>query len=203
MQFIEDNECMDAWNKFIHDGSMDCLSRVYYHFYDHLFEYGMRFTSDKYAIEDAIQNGFVNFIKGRKNLGTVINLPGYLFSTFRRQLLLDLNKQKKIVNSNLYESEQFKYFRDSEPDNEDSQEYENVLNTIKDCMSKLTDKQKEILYLRFEKEISYEIISEMLNISVDSCYKSLYRSIKAIRTEVKQVLGEVNDILLFFMLKHR
>ena len=199
MKSLKNNELVEFWDQFILEGDLNSLSKVYFHYYDHLYDYGMRITSDKQAVEDAIQNGFMNFIKGRVNIGDVKNLSGYLVSTFRRQLISDINKQKKIIPTKTLPEEHFDYFKSSEQANSDKQDLELIYSTIKQCIGKLTEKQKEIIYLRFEKEISYEEISEILHITVDSCYKSVYRTINIIRTEAEKILGKEVNLILFFM----
>jgi RNA polymerase sigma factor (sigma-70 family) len=199
MKSLKNNELVEFWDQFILEGDLNSLSKVYFHFYDHLFDYGMRFTSDRQTVEDAIQNGFMNFIKGRENIGDVKNLAGYLVSTFRRQLISDINKQKKIIPTKTLPEGHFDYFKSSEQENSHKQDLELIYSTIKQCIGKLTEKQKEIIYLRFEKEISYEEISEILHITVDSCYKSVYRTINIIRTEAEKILGKDVNLILFFM----
>ncbi len=95
MKIVNDNGLNDSWNQFIHDGNLDELSKIYFHFYDMLFTYGMKHTSDRQAVEDSIHDVFLNLIKLRKNIGEVKNLTGYLLSSFRRQLFADTDKQKK------------------------------------------------------------------------------------------------------------
>ncbi len=67
------------------------------------------------------------------------------------------------------------------------------MKAINDCMDKLSSRQREILYLKFHSQISYEEIASMFDISVDSCYKSVYRSVKSIRVE----LENLNGLLVF------
>ena len=191
---------VDEWNRFIRDGNSDSLSEVYFHFYDLLYTYGMKHTSDKQSVEDAIQDLFINLIKFRKNIGVVQNHPGYLVSAFRRQLFLILNKQKKIIVTAKLPEEHFDFFKSDDMDFAEVENSEQLNSTVRDCIRKLSPKQQEIVFLRFENGISYEEIAGMLQISVDSCYKSVYRSIKAIRNEVRKITGK-GGIFLFYLSK--
>ena len=201
MNMLKDNEKTETWNEFIHDGNLDALSKIYYHYYDQLFTYGHKHSSNKQLIEDTIQNIFLNLIKFRKNIGHVKNITGYLISSFRRQLFLDLEEQKRTVLTGQLPEESFDYFKNTGQDISDKENFEQILSTIKQCIGTLTDKQQEIIFLRFESGISYEEISEMLHISVDSCYKSVYRSVKTIRSEVEKILGKGGNIILLFLSK--
>lgn len=187
MKVLKSNSQFEDWNQFILEGNMDALSRIYFHCYDLLFTYGLKHTADKQVVENTIQNVFMNLITLRKSIGDVKNLTGYLICTFRRQLFLELNKQKKTILTEKLPEEQFDFFKSPEQDISDKEDLKQLHVIIKQCIGNLTNKQQEIIYLRFESGISYEEISEMLHISVDSCYKLVYRSIKTIRSEVGKI----------------
>ncbi len=192
---------INEWNKFIQSGNLDALSGIYFQFYDKMFTYGLKHTSDKQAVEDTIQDVYMNLIKYRKNIGEVKNLTGYLISTFRRQLLLTINKQMKMIPSGKLQEENFEFFKSEDQDISEKENLEQLHTIIMQCIGKLPSKQREIVFLRFENGISYEEIAVMLQISVDSCYKSVYRSIKTIRTEVEKIFGKGANIILWFMSK--
>jgi RNA polymerase sigma factor (sigma-70 family) len=192
---------INEWNKFIQSGNLDALSGIYFQFYDMMFTYGLKHTSDKQAVEDTIQDVYMNLIKYRKNIGEVKNLTGYLISTFRRQLLLTINKQMKMIPSGKLQEENFEFFKSEDQDISEKENLEQLHTIIMQCIGKLPSKQREIVFLRFENGISYEEIAVMLQISVDSCYKSVYRSIKTIRTEVEKIFGKGANIILWFMSK--
>ena len=97
MKTLSSDEQTEKWNRFIFEGDLNDLSLIYFHYYDRLYSYGLKHSSDKQLVEDTIQNIFLNFIKYRQNIGQVRNLAGYLISSFRHQLFLDLNKQKKTI----------------------------------------------------------------------------------------------------------
>jgi RNA polymerase sigma factor (sigma-70 family) len=184
----------EIWNQFINNGNEDALSHIYADNYDLLFDYGMRFTTNVHIVEDAIQDMYINLIKYRKNIGQVKNLTGYLLCGFRRQLFLDLNKQKRMISTEQMPDGFFDYYKSPDSDINEKEEKEILHSTIVECVNKLTDKQKEIIYLKFEQEIAYEDIAVILNISVESCYKSIYRSIKSIKSSAEKMTFDNNKI---------
>lgn len=68
-------------------------------------------------------------------------------------------------------------------------------NILLESLRKLTPRQQEILYLKFDNDLSYEEISDMFGISVESCRTSVYRIIRGIRDDLKQL--KVKGIQLF------
>ncbi len=186
LQELQELTQSEIWNQFIEDGDEKSLSQIYLRNYDLLYDYGMRYTSDVEVVEDSIQEVFISILKYRKKIGLVRNIQGYLISSFRRQLFLNLNEKKKTISMEQLPEGSFDYFKNPDTDTSDKEEKEFLHATINECVDNLTNKQKEILYLRFEQNIPYDEIATILNISVDSCYKSIYRTIKAIRVAVEK-----------------
>ena len=106
-----------------------------------------------------------------------------------------------MIPSGKLQEENFEFFKSEDPDILEKENLEQLHAMIRQCIGKLPSKQREIVFLRFENGISYEEIALMLQISVDSCYKSVYRSIKTIRIEVEKILGKGANIILWFMSK--
>uniref|UniRef100_UPI00321678D8 RNA polymerase sigma factor n=1 Tax=uncultured Draconibacterium sp. TaxID=1573823 RepID=UPI00321678D8 len=201
MKIPKRNDQIAEWNQFIKDGDLNALSQIYFHYYDFLYTYGLKHTSEKQVVEDVIQDVFIKLIGHRNDIGEVINLSGYLLVTFRHELFLRLSKQKKIILTDKVPEETFDYFKSPEQNISEKETMVFTQRVIKKCIGNLTPKQQEIIYLRFESEIEYEEIAEILNISVDSCYKSVYRSIKILRSEVEKILGKDIKIILWCWIK--
>jgi RNA polymerase sigma factor (sigma-70 family) len=189
------------WESFISHDNREALSSIYFDHYDLLFNFGLKHTLDTQIIEDSIQNTFGYLLKVRKQLGLVNNVPGYLFMSFRRQLFLDLKKQKKSLFAEKLSENQFDYFSNPEQELSDLENENELRRVVKDCISKLSAKQQEMIYLRYECDLSYEDISLMLDITVESCHKSIYRSIKAIRTEAQKIQSMEKRLIFFFLNK--
>lgn len=189
---------ISMWNKFVKEGDNESLSYIYSENYDLLYDYGLRYTSDLKTVEDSIQELFISIIKYRKKIGAVRNIKGYLISSFRRQLFININNKRKAISIDQIPESSFEYFKS--PDNEisDKEDKEFLYATINECISNLTNKQKEIMFLRFERDIPYEEIASILNISVESCYKSIYRTIKTIRCSVERKIIKSSNLIFGF-----
>ena len=191
----------EMWESFIAHNDREALSSIYFYYYDLLFNFGLKHTNDRQIVEDSIQNTFSYFLKVRKKLRLVKNVSGYIFISFRRQLLLDLKKQKKSLLTGKLSNDIFEYFSNPEQDLA-NQEYENQLrNVVRECIRNLSAKQQEIIYLRYECDLSYKEISDILEITVESCHKSIYRSIKAISVEAQKIHKMEERLILFFLSK--
>lgn len=187
------------WESYIQKGDQEAFSRIYYSHYDLLYYVGLKYISDIQVIEDSIQNIFIYLLKHRNKLMSVSNVKGYLLKSFRRQLFYDLKKQNKLSLSNQFTEAQFDYFNNTQQASLDKEENEELNNALKKSLSKLSARQQEIIYLRFDCDLSYEEISGILEISVDSCYKSVYRSIKTMKADIELMLVKSKDLFFWFI----
>ena len=205
MNLTTKDSLLNVWNQFVGNGSKHALEKIYFHYYDRLFTYGLKHTPDKQLVEDSIQTIFLNFIQKRKGIGPVKNLTGYLMSSLRHQLFYHLSKQKKTILTDDLPDEKFDFFNNenSEGDVSDEEQIAQVRKTVRESIGKLPSRQQEIIFLRFDSGIPYEEIAELFGITVDSCYKSVYRSIKAVREEVERTMGKGNILFWVFLLFYR
>ena len=189
----------ELWELFLSTGNEEVFSVIYKHNYDILYCVGLKYTSDIQAIEDSIQNVFIYLLKSRSKLKQVMNLKAYLVKSFRNQLFHDLKKQKRLSFPDQLLENGFDYFNSTEESILEKEELNELQSALRNSIVKLSPKQQEMIYLRFDCDLSYEQISGILDISVESCYKSVYRSIKAVKTGIDQMLEKSNDLILFYI----
>ena len=200
----QDNKDYHAiWESFITTGSQEAIGMIYFGHYDLLFNFGLKYTNDVQLIEDAIQNIFSYFLKSGRKLSPVKNLRGYLLQSFRHQLLLDIKRRDKISHLKNLNGEN-EDCHGPEVDEIFEQEWSSRLRQkLGFCMEHLTAKQKEILYLRFQCQLSYPEIAGILDIAVDSCYKLIYRTLKDLRQELEKLEVVGHRMIMFFVHKSR
>lgn len=189
----------DTWHQFISTGDEGHFSALYFAHYDLLYTIGARYTQDNQIIEDSIQNVFVYLLKNRTKLKLVTKVRGYLVKSFRHQLFLDLKKQKRLSFPEELPENKFDYYPSAEHTILKQDEHNEIQTALRKSLKKLTSKQQEIIYLRFDCDLSYEEISTILEISVDSCYKSVYRAIKTVKSDIETMLNNGGKMLLFLI----
>jgi RNA polymerase sigma factor (sigma-70 family) len=200
VKLLSKDELNNMWNKFRLNGSQEALSLIYYDHFDFLYEYALRFTSDRNLVEDCIQNIFGKLLKKRNKLGPVSNLHYYLLQILRRELFDQLQKKKRMTFvGEIYDHfDQFCYNKIEDQIN--SEERERMVQLVYKIIAKLGPKQQEIIYLRFNQDLDYPEIAKILNISVDSCYKSIYRSIKFIKENIGKEVENNSDLFLWIII---
>ncbi|WP_235934119.1 RNA polymerase sigma factor [Sunxiuqinia indica] len=190
---------LNDWNLFISNGSKNAFSRIYNDYFDILYNLGIKFSTDSQIIENSIQNLFSYLLKKRERLTPVTNLRSYLIKSFRNQLFKDLKKQKKLVLPDQITDSQFDYYSSTEQVIIENEEIAEMQNALKKCLNKLNSKQQELIYLRFDCEMSYKEIASILDITVEACYKSIYRLIKIIKKDIEKADTRSRNFFLWFI----
>jgi RNA polymerase sigma factor (sigma-70 family) len=184
------------WNAFRLDGNMNALSVIYEDNFDLLLNYGRKFCHEESVIEDAIQNIFTNLIRSREKLGEINSIKPYLMIAHRNELFKLINKSRNIVIIENLPDIIFKPEYSIEEEIIEQEGQTRLKKFLKNSLQKLTSHQQEALYLKYDVGLSYADISKTLNISVESCRTTIYRSIKLIRADVESL--KKDNINLFF-----
>lgn len=183
------------WLKFL-KGDNVYLSLIYLQHANALFDYGCRFSSDRSFVKDCVQEVFCALIRTRKNLGETDNIRLYLLKSLKRLLLKELKKAKKynLIHGDfdyhflidLYENKE-NYLNDHSDD---------VKLMVNEALLKLTERQKEAIYLRFNRGLEYEEISFMLDLNYQSSRALIHRAIEKLREILQVPKKKINSILL-------
>jgi RNA polymerase sigma factor (sigma-70 family) len=152
-------------------------------YYDELFRYGIKFTADVEGTKDALNQFFIHFWDNRAKLEKVDNLKGYLFVSYKRWLIICLQKSQKgrllTITDNFsnepteqsYEDYLVKQIRDEE-----------LCQVLKDAIKALPGRQRQLLQMRFYEHMRFEEIAERTSLSIRTVYNKLHEAIKKLRT---------------------
>lgn len=198
---LEERDYHDEWHTFIHEGSMPSLSSIYHRHFNLLFDYGRRFTSDDFLVEDAIQNIFTNLIKSRAQLQEVRNARNYLVVSFRNELFRLIAQSRKFSLNEPATEVLFVPDYSAEEAIEKEESQSQMKRILLNCLHNLTSKQQEILFLRYDAGLSYEEISNTLHISIESCRTSVYRAVKDIKSDLEKMNIKGHSLFLYLFTK--
>ncbi len=193
------NEDYYLWKSF-KEGNDDAFYRLYDQYVDDLYYFGIHFSRDKGFIQDCIHDLFLDLYKYRHKLSDTDNIRFYLLRSLRRKIHKEQVKIIPIVYDNTLSSvrdQTVLAFEDlliaSETENENHR-------MLKEVMKNLTDRQREGLSLRFEQNLTYPEIAEILGMSVESARTSIYRALKLLRKSIHEKVSSIH--LLFFLSRH-
>lgn len=162
----------------------DNLTTIYNLYVDELFTYGIYLGFEREVIKDAIHDIFVKISTDRKIIEDVLNMKFYLFKSLKNRLIdIHKNTSKQISIDNLADSEDL--FFDLQINIEDviieKEESENIKHEIEKMLNSLSNRQREVIYLRYVHEYNYTQISELMQISVHGCRKLVSKAISVLR----------------------
>jgi RNA polymerase sigma factor (sigma-70 family) len=155
------------------------LMRAHYRF---LYNYANCFTKDQELIKDAIQEIFISLWQRKETADLIHSLRFYLLGAVKNIILKNILKDKR---RNQVSEDQLEYHFKSELwvekiiiDRELAEE--NTLR-LKMIITKLSYRQKEIIYLKFYQQLDAGQIAELMSISQQSVYNLLHETINKLR----------------------
>ena len=189
----EANNDSILWQK-VKAGDTLAFNHLYSQYVNPLFSFGLMYSNDKELIKDSIHDLFLELYKYRKNLADNDNIKRYIFKSFKRKIYQNQQKKQKIkwddtgeisqtIDSKLATTIIF---------NEEDELTSKLLQAIEE----LPERQRKALILKFQIELPYQEVAEILGISVESTRTLIYRAIKSLRKSLSPKT-EAELILLF------
>lgn len=169
--------------KRIKAGETQAFHELYMLYAEILFSFGTIYSKDQELVKDCIHDLFFDLFKYRKNLADNDHIRNYLFKSLKRKIQSPKSGKLNLVYTSAFQEESEK--KSSSSANDDNESQEETIEKIKKAMVKLSDRQQEVLNLKFQVGLSYPEIAKILEISVESVRTLVYRAVKTIKEELK------------------
>ncbi len=165
------------WEAFRKDDK-EAFSALFRKYYGSLFLFGNKFMPDKSLLEDAIQELFLELWQG-KLPPPVFSVKAYLLKSLKYKLLKLIRKHEQSESLKEHGDPSFEWSHENFLIAE--QESEEKKQQVLQAVAQLSNRQKEIIYLKFYQNLSYDEVSEIMNINYQAARNLLYQSIKALK----------------------
>ncbi len=176
------------WDSF-RKGSQDSFAEIYLLYQHNLFNYGLRLISDVDLVKDTVHDVFVELWSKRNDLAEVSSVKYYLLSIMKHRLIDKLRKQSKYTLEKPQEDTyDFALELSAESNMILDETLKNQKQTILDALETLSNREKEVIYLRFYDGLSHDEIAQMLNITKKTAYNLLHTAISKLRKQLKPPL---------------
>ena len=185
----------ELWSR-VQSGDMDALSVVYKKYYSDLYFYGLKCSGNKPLVEDSIQDLYIKLWNGRENI-SVKSIKPYLLTSLRRTLLDKLASRSEQMKPEDNIPENFAPELSVEDVTIKIELDQEKLDNLERGLKLLTSRQKEIIYLRFYQELSYDEIADMMDIKYQSVRNSVYESIKLIKNNLMDLVLLISTCALW------
>lgn len=173
------------WKKFVENGDEASFEAIYNSHVDDLFAYGMSLGFQRETCKDTIQDTFMKLYLCRNDLRQIENVTGYLFKSFKNQLI-DLARKNR--NNDSIESMEDRFTIEvTVLDNMIETETRAIVKKrVGLLLNQLTPNQREAIYLKYVVGLSHKEIAVILNMREESARKLLYRAMKKLRQKATE-----------------
>lgn len=176
------------------------IASIYTLYVDDLFTYGCYLGFAREVVKDAIHDIFIKITTDSDKLDDISNIKFYLFRSLKNRLL-DIHKSQKeyIELGTVDPLREIPFNMEVNVEElmiEDEEQME-IKTGIEQMLNSLTDRQREIIYLRYVQEYDYQQIAELLHISVNGCRKLVSKALLSLRE--KYALLFLSGYLSYFL----
>lgn len=177
------------WKEFL-QGDIVAYEHIYRTYLPILYNYGCKICQEESLVLDSIQELFITLLERSTRLSETDSIKFYLLKSLKTTLIRTLEKQKKRKDKENKAAFEVSFYFD---ENFDNSILEEQIAKLKQALENLSPRQKEAITLRFYDNLSFDEISEIMNIEVNSVYKILYKAIDNLHQKVN--LNAKNPIL--------
>ncbi|MGC5198774.1 RNA polymerase sigma factor, partial [Aphanothece microscopica] len=132
-------------------------------------------------VKDCIQETFLSLWKMQETISSVENVRAYLLVVLKSRILRELSRKNRIDHATVSEEYAFsvEFSSDLRLIEEEHEVYQ--LRKLEQIMNQLPPRQKELIYLRFYQNLSFEQIAEVMQLGRQSVYNLLQKSLHSLR----------------------
>ena len=187
----------------IRAGNNKAYEQLFLRYADFMLAYGLKFTTNRELVKDAIQNVFMRIISGHEHIGDTDNVKAYLMASLRREVTVSIRHQNMLSLDN--EQPRFNMLpMVAEVDSiEDSEEKKQLIFLLNKAITRLTLRQQEAIYLRYIQELPMKEVSTMLDMNYQSTRNLLHRAITKLRDDMDGQITNLPDLILLLVLFYR
>ena len=168
---------IELWIAF-KNGDKKSFSELFRRYYSLLFRYGSKLCQDPDLLEDCIQELFLELWQSR-SATQVQSVKAYLLRALKYKIFKLNRNEKARQMSEISDEMAFEL----SPENFliNKQEDKQKLVIIIEAIQQLPNRQREIVYLKLYHGLSYDELSEVMQINYQAARNLFYQAIKSLR----------------------
>ncbi len=166
------------WEQF-RKGDTESFVSIFKKYYSDLFNYGRKMTTDDAIIEDCIQELFMELWRTHGK-AEIISVNAYFFRAFKFKLIKAIGKAG-LTSSFRPQVDETDFEISPEMLLINDQENRQLSQKVFNAMQELSARQREIIYLKFTQNLSYEEVCEIMNINYQAARNLVSQAIKVLK----------------------
>ena len=168
---------IDLWNAF-KQGNKESFAILFRRFYPLLIQYGGKLCPDVNQVEDDIQELFFDLWQSRSDI-QVHSVKAYLLKALKYKIF---KTHRNKINTRLMQVTEDMMFEISHENflikkNDDEQRSARII----DALRQLSSRQREVIYLKLFQGLTYEELTEVMQINYQVTRNLFYEAIKSLR----------------------
>lgn len=169
----------DQW-RALTKGDENALEWLFDEFSQNLFNYGMKIIGDREVVKDCIQDLFSDLWKNRRRVIVPEAPKMYLFKALKYKILRSASRdhKKTVLFEEQYESD-VQMSAESLMIDEQTVIENRVM--VSKALDKLTQRQREVLVLRYFEDMDHDEIATLLKINKQSVYNLIYSALTSLK----------------------
>jgi len=178
-----DTQAEALWLQRLQQNDEQALAAIMRKYFNALYNYGARFTSDDALIKDCIQEVFISLWQRRENAASILSPRYYLLRAVKNKVLKSLHQQNRKTGS-LESVEDYDFLQEFSVETLiiDKQLSEEQTATLRKTLAQLSKRQHELIYLKFYQHLDHAQIAGLMNLSRQSVYNLLHETIQKLRS---------------------
>ncbi len=171
----------------IREGDAAAFEALYRAYYRPLLTFILPLTQSGAIAEEIIEDVFTEIWKRRESLVIQHGVNTYIFTAVRNRALSAIRRQQ--VEERFLTVEASEPAQTVAPDTA-SIDREQIQRLVRDAIESLSPKRRTVLMLRWDQEMSYAEIAEVMGSSVAAVERQLSRTLKALKLALPQWLRD-------------
>jgi RNA polymerase sigma-70 factor (ECF subfamily) len=155
-------------------GALTCEALVEGHL-DALHGYAFARTRSSDLAKELVQRAFLKAFEKRHQLREPLAARAWLLAILRNELAMEHRAHARFV---VWDAEDF----DAVPGDAEEFVAPDLLEALPGALAQLSEGARDILTLRFQQELGYEAIAELLNVPLGTVQSRLHRAKLALKT---------------------
>lgn len=178
----------------VKSGNKDAFVHLYNTYADDLLRYGFQLAKDKSIVEDTIHDLYVSIWDQKATLVDVHSIKYYLMSALRRMLLRKIKKEENRHQKEMHfdEVNMVPSFLETKFQTQDESA---LIEKIRSTLQNLSERQREIIYLKFYQNLSYQEIANLLGLDQKYTYNLASRAYASF----KEQFSQYSSLILLFL----
>ena len=183
------------WQEF-RTGNQQAFDYIFEKYIRLLYSYGHKLTAKATLVEDCIQDLFVELWEKKHLLSSTNSIKYYLFKSLRRKLIRALEKERHVLGQVAFQEDYpFDITFSHEAQLISNQITEAQYQGLTEALTTLSKRQKEVIYLRYFSNLSYEEVAAIMGLNLNSTYKIVSKAIHTLKQHLRLPVA----LLLLFL----